>query len=69
MDIERSLVDRYGHLLTLSDVAEVLKRSPDGLRVSLGRKNEISEKLNPAKKKIGRRVYFRVSAVAELIES
>lgn len=69
MDIERSLIDRYGPLLTLSDVAEILRRSPDGLRVSLGRENEVSEKLNPAKKKIGRRVYFRVSAVAELIKS
>ncbi|WP_428622201.1 helix-turn-helix domain-containing protein [Sedimenticola sp.] len=69
MDTESSLNARYGPLLTLSEVAEILKRSPDGLRVSLGRKNELSEKLNPARKKIGRRVYFRVSAVAELIES
>lgn len=69
MDVERSLIDRYGPLLTLSDVAEILRRSPDGLRVSLGRENEVSQKLNPAKKKIGRRIYFRVSAVAELIES
>ena len=69
MDIERSLFDRYGPLLTLSNVAEVLNRSPDGLRVSLGRNNELSEKLNPAKKKIGRRIYFQVSAVAELIQS
>jgi hypothetical protein len=68
MNIEQSLIDNYGYLLTLSDVAKVLKRSPDGLRVSLGRENEVSRKLNPAKKKIGRRVYFRVSAVAELIE-
>jgi len=68
MNIERSLIERYGPLLTLSDVAAILRRSPDGLRVSLGRENEVSKKLNPAKKKIGRRVYFRVSAVAELIE-
>ncbi|MCG7896474.1 MAG: helix-turn-helix domain-containing protein [Candidatus Thiodiazotropha taylori] len=69
MDTERSLIDRYGPLLTLSDVAEILRRSPDGLRVSLTRKNDVSDKLNTAKKKIGRRVYFRVSAVAELIDS
>ncbi len=68
MNIEQSLIDKYGYLLTFADVAKVLKRSPDGLRVSLGRQNEVSKKLNPAKKKIGRRVYFRVSAVAELIE-
>ncbi len=69
MNIEQSLIDNYGYLLTLADVAKVLKRSPDGLRVSLGRENEVSKKLNPAKKKIGRRVYFPVSAVAELIKS
>lgn len=67
MDIETSLTNRYGHLLTLAEVAEILKRSPDGLRVSLGRDNEVSEKLNSGRKKIGRRVYFRVAAVAELI--
>ncbi|WP_260292376.1 DNA-binding protein [Sedimenticola hydrogenitrophicus] len=69
MDIETSLINRYGHLLTLAEVAEILKRSPDGLRVSLGRNNEVSKKLNMGKKKIGRRVYFRVAAIAELIES
>lgn len=69
MDIERSLIERYGPLLTLYEVAEILKRSPDGLRVSLGRKNEVSEKLNPAKKKIGKRIYFHASAIAELIQS
>jgi len=69
MDIESSLINRYGHLLTLAEVAEILKRSPDGLRVSLGRNNEVSKKLNMGKKKIGRRVYFRVAAIAELIES
>lgn len=69
MDIESSLINRYGHLLTLAEVAEILKRSPDGLRVSLGRDNEVSKKLNMGKKKIGRRVYFRVAVIAELIES
>jgi hypothetical protein len=68
MDIERSLIERYGPLLTLYDVAQILRRSPDGLRVSLCRQNEVSEILNPAKKKIGKRIYFHTSAVAELIK-
>ncbi len=63
------LYDRYGPLLTLVEVAKILKKSPEALRVALNRENEVSEKLNPAKKRIGRRVYFRVAAVAELIES
>ena len=68
MNIESSLLERYGPLLTISEVAQLLKRSPDGLRMSLNRENELSRKLKPAKKKIGRRVYFRVSAIAELVE-
>lgn len=67
MSIEQYLFDRYGPLLTLLELAEVLKRTPDGLRVTLARKNDLSDKLNPWKIKIGRRVYFPVSAIADLV--
>lgn len=69
VEIESSLIKHYGPLLTLFEVAKILKRSPDGLRTSLNRDNEVSRKLNPAKKKIGKRVYFPASAIAELINS
>ncbi len=65
---ERLLFEIYGPLLTLRQTADLLHRTPDGLRVSLGRDTEFSKLLNPARRKIGRRVYFRTSALARLIE-
>ncbi len=65
---ERLLFEEYGPLLTLRQTAELFHRTVDGLRVSLGRDTEFSNLLNPAKRKIGRRVYFRTSVIARLIE-
>ena len=63
------LQKKYGPLLTLSQVAEVLHRSQEGLRVSLHRDNQLSNTLRDAKKKIGRRVYFKASDISNLIDT
>lgn len=55
-------------LVTLTEMAEILRRTPDGLRVILSRDCEISRQLNPHKKRIGRRVFFDLGAVARLID-
>lgn len=55
-------------LLSLDQVASILHRSPDGLRLSLSGDNELSRKLSPHRKKLGRRVYYEVAGVAKLIE-
>ncbi|WP_339413079.1 DNA-binding protein [Pseudomonas sp. EA_35y_Pfl2_R5] len=55
-------------LLSLQQLAEVLHRSKDGLRVSLSGNSELSAELRRCKVKIGRRVYFKTSAVARVIE-
>lgn len=70
MTIEETLLNRYGGspLLSLEQLAEVLHRSKDGLRISLSGENELSAKLRPCKVKIGRRIYFKTSAVARIIE-
>lgn len=70
MTVEETLLNRYGGspLLSLKQLAEVLHRSKDGLRVSLSVDNELSAKLRQCKVKIGRRVYFRTSEVARVIE-
>ena len=65
---ERQLVERFGHLLTLQQTAELFHRTPDGLRVSLSRNTVFSSALNAAKRRIGRRIYFRASVLAWLIE-
>ncbi|AOW14540.1 plasmid-related protein [Hydrogenophaga crassostreae] len=67
MTIEETLLQRYGPLLSISQLATVLDRSADGLRISLRSSNEWSCRLNTSRLKIGRRVYFRTSEVAELL--
>ncbi|QLC72630.1 DNA-binding protein [Pseudomonas sp. LPB0260] len=70
MTVEETLLNRYGGspLLSLEQLAEVLHRSKNGLRISLSGENELSAKLHPCKVKIGRRIYFKTSAVARVIE-
>ncbi|KGS91869.1 hypothetical protein X963_5659 [Burkholderia pseudomallei MSHR7498] len=63
---EENIIKRYGALLTLPQVAELLHRSPEGLRVTLTRDNDVSRKLLPARIKIGRRVLFKTAAIARL---
>lgn len=55
-------------LISLTEMAEILRRSPDGLRVVLGTDCELSRQLNPHRKRIGRRVFFDLGAVARLID-
>ena len=66
---ENYLLDKFGPLITLVQLAGLLGRSADGLRLSLGQDGEISKKFNPARKKIGRRVYFRSAIVALVLDS
>jgi hypothetical protein len=70
MTIEEVLTEKHGCLLTLATLAKVLERSPEGLRISLRstNSNEWSRRLNSARIKIGRRVYFRTSEVAQILE-
>ncbi len=70
MTIEETLLGSYGPLLSISQLAEVLDRSPEGLRISLrSSSNDWSKQINAARKKIGRRVYFKTSEVAHFLES
>jgi len=54
--------------LSLEQLAEVLHRSKDGLRISLSGDNEVSRKFLPCKVRIGRRIYFRTADVAKVLE-
>jgi len=65
---ENFLLQKYGPLLSLAQLATVLDRSADGLRLSLRQNSELSRKFNPARKKIGRRVYFRSALVAQVLD-
>ena len=64
---ENSLLKRYGPLMNLVDLASMLDRSPDGLRVTLRSSGEWVEKINAARLQLGRRVYFRTAEIAEAL--
>lgn len=65
--IEEVLLNRYGPLLGIAHLAELLHRSPDGLRMALHVGGEYADRLNAAKVRIGRRVYFRTPEVARVL--
>lgn len=68
MFMQTELRERYGVLMTLADLAITLNRSQAGLRQSLARKSRIADLFSPAKRKIGRRIYFDSFAVAAAID-
>jgi hypothetical protein len=49
-------------------VAQLLDRSPDGLRVTLRGSNPLGRQLCAARVKIGRRVHFKVRPIALLVD-
>ena len=66
---EQLLMEQFNSpLLSLAQVAQILNRSPKGLRITLSGDNEIARKLGPARKRIGKRVLFRVSDLAQFID-
>jgi len=67
MHIEEALTGQYGPLLSMAQLAKVLDRSAEGLRVSLRNDTEWARQLNAAKMKLGRRVYFRTGEIAKFL--
>lgn len=61
--------EKYGPLMTLSDLALMLHRSYDGLRTSLRIPNELSDAINDARVHMGRRVYFSTKKIAAIIRN
>lgn len=66
LNLASSMFEKYGPLLTISQLAQILHRTPDGLRMSLRQSSVYAECLNAAKIRIGRRVYFRTPEIARL---
>ncbi len=69
MQIEEALTKEYGPLLSIAQLAKVLDRSPEGLRISLTNESDWSKKINVARLKIGRRVYFRTAEIALILDA
>lgn len=68
MTTEEVLVHRFGPLLTLTQVAAILDRSPDGLRITIRTSNLLGQQLSAARVKIGRRLHFKAKAIAALVD-
>ena len=49
--------------MSMTDIAALLDRSPEGIRVALYSDTDVSRKLKPTMLRIGRRVYFRTLQV------
>lgn len=69
MDTASILVQKYGPVLNIGQVAEILKRTPEGLRFTLRGDSALAQRLNPGRLKIGRRVLFKTAVVASIIDS
>ena len=66
-DIQNILIKKYGLLISIAQLAELLNRSKNGLRISLQQNSDVAEKFNPARIKIGRRVYFDAGTLASIL--
>lgn len=69
MDTYKYLLERYGVLMTLDELADILDRSADGLRSTVGSSTRLGQLLKKAYKKIGRRIHFKTNIVAQIIDS
>ena len=66
--LEHQLTERFGLLMSQTQLAELLGRTTGGLRYSLSYSSDSSTRaLKACGRKIGRRVYYPASEVARII--
>lgn len=66
--LEQQITTRYGILLSHTQLAELLGRTPGGLRYSLSYpSDQLTRDLKASGRKIGRRVYYPGTEVAQII--
>lgn len=68
MTTETHLLEKHGPLMTLPAVAALLDRSVGGIRLGLRSNAPWAMQLRQARRKLGKRVYFRTSLVAALVD-
>lgn len=66
---EQLILAKYGRaLLNIEQVADLLDRSPGGLRITLCQSGDLGAKLRECRARIGRRVLFRVTDLAKMLD-
>lgn len=68
MDKSVPLLERFGPLMTVDDLAELLERTPLGLRASLNRDSDVAKTFSTARLKIGRKSFFRTHQIIEVLQ-
>lgn len=69
MSIETFLLEKYGPLLTIEQVAALLDRKPEGIRVTIqAHRGTLAQQLGAARIKIGRRTHFKTISIAKLLD-
>ncbi|MBC3806748.1 DNA-binding protein [Undibacterium seohonense] len=68
MQIEEALTQIYGPLLTITQLAKVLGRSAEGLRIGLRTDSDWVRRVNSTKIKLGRRIYFKTAGIAQILD-
>ena len=64
------MTHRYGVLMNYEQLGAVMHRSAKGIRISLAHSDsEWARSINLAKRKIGRRVLFKTSDIANIIDN
>ncbi|HEX7642585.1 MAG TPA: DNA-binding protein [Noviherbaspirillum sp.] len=67
MTMEEKLVERFGPLMPLTGLASLLDRSQEATRMFLRSDSELAQRINTAKLKVGRRLFFRTAEVAQFL--
>lgn len=67
MTMEKKLIERFGPLIPLAGLANLLDRSPEAARMFLRANSEMAQSINSAKVKVGRRLFFRTVDVAQIL--
>lgn len=65
---EQILIDLYGPLLSLEQLAEVLKRSKDGLRLTIRGNSQFAKQMQSARVRLGRRIYFHSALIGRIFD-
>ena len=68
MTTEEYLLGKFGPLMGMADIAQLLGRSTDGVRVALYSDSDVSRRLKPTMVRVGRRVYFRTLQVVDVLK-
>lgn len=67
MTLEEHLIDRFGPLIPMAALAGMLDRTPASTRMFLRANCGLAQQLNAAKLKVGRRIFFRTTQVAQCL--